>query len=141
MSPVHSYYLVSDFQVFPFLLKYLKILFNILKWCVQKRPSINSITIYLSPSKLKKKKKKKREVFLDYFSLLHNTPLYQVLLGLKYSSNPMTYLSSSSHAIVLATVIVSWTTEVISNSFPYFYSCLPQFIFHLAATWIIKKKE
>ena len=56
--------------------------------------------------------------------------MYQVLLDLKYSSNPMTYLSSSFHAVVLATVIVGWTTEVISNSFPYFYSCLPQFILH-----------
>lgn len=92
---------------------------------------------YLSPSKLKKKK----ECSWITFSLLHTTPIYHVLLDLKYSSNPMTYLSSSFHAVDLATIIVAWTTEVISNSFPYFYSCLPQFIFHLAATWIIKKER
>ena len=73
MSPVHSYYLVSDFQVFPFLLRYLKILFNILKWCVQKRPSINRITIYLSPSKLKKKKKKGSVPGLLFSSTYHST--------------------------------------------------------------------
>lgn len=75
------------------------------------------------------------------FSLLHTTPIYQVLSDLKYSSNPVTYLSSSFYAVDLATIIVAWTTEVISNSFPYFYSCLPQFIFDLAATWIIKKER
>ena len=96
-------------------------------------------TFYLSPFKLKKKKKK--ECSWITFSLLHATPIHQVLSDMKYSSNPVTYLSSSFHAVDLATIIVAWTTEVISNSFPYFYSCLPQFIFHLAATWIIKKEK
>ena len=125
---------VSDL---PFLLRCLKIWSNILKCHIQNEPSIKSTTIYPSP----RKPKKIIGLLRDYFFSLTYHSIHQVLSDLKYSSDPMTYYLAARLYVVLATIIAAWTTEVISTSSPYFCSCLPQSIFHLAATRIMKKKK